>query len=451
MLFRSINRWEASVLFAGDLIILYFSLWATLVVRSFAFPEADVWRSHAVPFSLLFVVWIIVFFIAGLYEKHTTILKKRLPDIILRAQVANSLLAILFFYLVPYFGITPKTTLFVYLIVSFLAIVLWRRYVSALFSVREQQSAVLIGSGEEMQDLKREVNENPRYGLTFISSVDLDSVGAVDFQKEIIELMYSEHITTVVIDTKNEKVMLILPNLYNLIFSGVRFIDMHKVYEDIFDRVPLSLVEYSWFLENISATGKFTYEFLKRCMDIVLSLPLVLLSVILAPFVWCAVRLDDGGPLFITQDRVGRNNTRIKIIKVRTMTGSDEGDAVLKSNHTVTRVGKFLRKTRIDELPQLWNVFRGDISLIGPRPELPAMVKKYEEEVPFYNVRHLIKPGLSGWAQIYHENHPHHGANVAETKKKLSYDLYYIKNRSFFLDLKIALRTVQTLLSRVGI
>lgn len=451
MLFRSINRWEASILFVGDLIVLYFSLWVTLSLRSFEFPTASMWRDHAVPFTILFIVWVIVFFIAGLYEKHTTILKKRLPDIILRTQVANSLLAILFFYLVPYFGITPKTTLFLYLVVSFLLIVLWRRYASALFAVREQQGAVLIGSGEEMQDLKREVNENSRYGLTFISSIDLDNVSDIDFQKEIVELIYSEDITTVVIDTKNEKVTAVLPSLYNLIFSGVRFIDMHKVYEDIFDRVPLSLVEYSWFLENISVTRKFTYEFLKRTMDILLSLPLVLVSLVIAPFVWLAIRLDDGGPLFITQDRVGKNNVLIKIIKVRTMTGSDSGDEVLQSKYVVTRVGKFLRKSRIDELPQLWNVFRGDLSLIGPRPELPAMVKKYEEEVPFYNVRHLIKPGLSGWAQIYHQNHPHHGANVEETKKKLSYDLFYIKNRSFFLDLKIVLRTVQTLLSRAGI
>lgn len=438
-------------MFAGDLIVLYFSLWLTLFVRFFYFPTAFVWRDHAVPFTILFIVWVIVFFIAGLYEKHTTILKKRLPDIILRTQVANSLLAILFFYLVPYFGITPKTTLFLFLVVSFGLIVLWRRYASALFSVREQQGAILIGSGEEMRDLMREVNENPRYGLSFLSSVDLDEVGSVDFQKEIVELIYSERITTVVIDTKNERVTSILPNLYNLIFSGVRFIDMHKVYEDIFDRVPLSLVEYSWFLENISATRKFTFEFLKRTMDILLSLPLMLLSLVVAPFVWLAIRLDDGGPLFITQDRVGKNNVLIKIIKVRTMTGSDSGDEVLKSKHVVTRVGKLLRATRIDELPQLWNVFRGDISLIGPRPELPAMVRKYEEEVPFYNVRHLIKPGLSGWAQIYHDNHPHHGANVAETRVKLSYDLYYIKNRSFFLDLKIVLRTVQKLISRAGI
>ena len=116
----------------------------------------------------------------------------------------------------------------------------------------------------------------------------------------------------------------------------------------------------------------------------------------------------------------------------------------------VTKVGKFLRMSRLDELPQLWNVLRGDISLIGPRPEFPKAVSEYENQIPYYGVRHIIKPGLSGWAQIYGE-HPHHGIGVSETKNKLSYDLFYIKRRSLLLDLIIALKTIKTLLSKQGI
>jgi lipopolysaccharide/colanic/teichoic acid biosynthesis glycosyltransferase len=115
------------------------------------------------------------------------------------------------------------------------------------------------------------------------------------------------------------------------------------------------------------------------------------------------------------------------------------------------KVGAFLRKTRIDELPQLWNVLKGDVSLIGPRPEIPALVKLYESEIQYYNIRHLIKPGLSGWAQLYHDNHPHHGEAVGQTKEKLAYDLFYIKNRSFMLDIKIGLKTINKLLSRSGL
>lgn len=448
---KIVNRPEALILFLGDICVLYFSLWLTLFLRRFEFPDTGVLASHLQPFTIIFVFWILVFFIAGLYDKHTTFLKKRIPSIILNAQVVNIILGIFFFYFIPYFGITPKTTLFIFLIVSLFGVVLWRRYSLMFFESPERQAAILIGSGNEMDELKREVNGNPRYGIFFASSIDLSDISGLDFQKEIIERMYAEDITTIVVDTKHENVVHILPKFYNLMFSGVRFIDMHKVYEDIFDRVPLSLVQYSWFLENISATRKFTYEFLKRIMDICISVPLLCVSLVLLPFVYLAIRLEDKGPLFIVQERVGKNNRPIQIIKVRTMTGSDSGNDVLASKHTVTKTGALLRKLRIDELPQIWNVLMGDLSLIGPRPEFPAMVKQYEQEVPFYNVRHLIKPGLSGWAQIYHENHPHHGTNVEETRVKLSYDLYYIKNRNITLDLKIALKTIKTILSRAGI
>ncbi len=451
MVFKSLNRLEAVILFAGDVVILYISLWLTLAVRDFSIPTADAWALHLTPFAILFAVWLFVFFIGGLYEKHTTILRKRLPDIILNTQIANSIIGILFFYFIPYFGITPKTTLFIYLVISFGLIVLWRRFGFQLFIDRAQQPAILIGSGDEMRDLAREVNSNARYGLHFVSTIDLKDVALLDFNREITERLYAEGISTIVIDTKHGQIDAILPNLYNFIFSGVRFIDMHKVYEDIFDRVPLSLVQYGWFLENISVTRKFTYELLKRVMDIVIAVPLLVLSLILLPFVTLAIWIEDRGSLFIVQERIGRNNKPIKIMKVRTMTGSDTGDAVLQSSLRVTRIGSLLRRTRIDELPQLWSVLIGDLSLIGPRPELPAMVKHYESEVPFYNVRHLITPGISGWAQIYHDGHPHHGTNVEETRTKLSYDLYYIKNRSFFLDLKIALKTMKTILSRAGV
>ena len=122
-----------------------------------------------------------------------------------------------------------------------------------------------------------------------------------------------------------------------------------------------------------------------------------------------------------------------------------------RSEVEITRVGKWLRKSRIDELPQLWSVFKGDMSMIGPRPEIPALVKHYESEIPYYNVRHLIKPGLSGWAQLYHTDPPKVNADSEKTRRKLSYDLYYIKNRSFMLDLKIALKTIKALLSRSGV
>lgn len=444
-----LNKKEAITLFFGDILILFFALWLTLGFRYLAAPSAEILLNHLIPFSFLFAIWIAVFFIAGLYEKHTLILKSRLPNILVNVQLVNIVIAITFFYLVPYFGITPKTNLFIYLVISSFLIIIWRMYGAQHLGFRRKQKAILIGSGEEMKELREEVNNNSRYNLEFVSSIDLDDIGSVDFEDEILNMIYSENISTIVIDMRNEKIMPILPRLYNLIFSKVRFIDMYRVYEDIFDRIPLSLIGYNWFLENISASH-LGYDFLKRVMDIIVSFFAGALSLILYPLVYLAVKLDDGGPVLFRQERIGKNNAPISILKFRSMSVESKGDGI-ENKPKVTHVGNILRKLRIDELPQLWNVLKGDISLVGPRPEVPSLVKIYEKTIPYYNIRHLIKPGLSGWAQIYHKEHPHHAADVVETKRKLSYDLYYLKNRSFVLDLKIALKTIKTLLSRSGV
>ena len=445
------KRGEALILFLGDFCFLLLSLWLTLFIR---YGDELLWNAfliHLVPFSILYVVWVLVFFIAGMYERHTAIFRNELPAIILRALVANNIIAVLFFYFIPYFGITPKTNLFIYLFLSFIFILSWRLYGYTLFGVRRKQNAILIASGEEMKELKNEVNANPYINLKFISSVDLLDVSAIDFQTEVLERIFTEDATMVVVDFKNEKINNLLPHLYKLLFSNIAFVDMHTLYEEIFNRIPLSLITYSWVLENISLFPKVTYDFLKRVMDLSISFFVAIISLLIYPFVYIGIKLDDGGPIFIKQERVGKNSKIIHMVKFRTMTVNHTDLLSRNEENQITRVGYILRKYRIDELPQLWNVFRGDISLIGPRPELPSGVHQYEKEIPYYGVRHLIKPGLSGWAQIYQKNHPHHGLEVSKTKEKLSYDLYYLKNRSFLLDIKIALKTIKTLLSRSGI
>jgi exopolysaccharide biosynthesis polyprenyl glycosylphosphotransferase len=447
---QGLTKKEAIMLFFGDIFFFILSLWLALSLRFAEFPSLSRFYAHLVPFSILFIVWILVYFIAGLYEKHTLILKSKLPSVIFNAQIINSIFAVIFFYIIPVFGITPKTILFFYLIISFIFVLLWRLYGSLLFGSKEKQQALLIGTGEEMNELLSEVNGNSRYDIFFASSIDVHNLSSMNIQEDIITPVYSNNIKIIVIDFSHEKIAPLLPHLYNLIFSKVRFMDSHWIYEEIFDRIPLSLVTYSWFLENISVSPKFAYDFLKRGMDFILSLILGIVSLVFYPFVFLAIKIDDQGPIFINQERIGKDGKLIKLYKFRSMS-RNETDLLNPKENKVTRVGNFLRKTRIDELPQLWNVLFGDISLIGPRPELPSGVTIYEKEIPYYNIRHLIKPGLSGWAQIHQEMHPHHGAEVTLTKEKLTYDIYYIKNRSFWLDIKIALKTIKSLLSRKGI
>jgi lipopolysaccharide/colanic/teichoic acid biosynthesis glycosyltransferase len=190
------------------------------------------------------------------------------------------------------------------------------------------------------------------------------------------------------------------------------------------------------------------YERLKRMSDLLLaSVGLVLASPVLAVTA-AVVWLEDRGPVFFRQSRVGRNGTPFQIVKFRTMAaGSDQGDRYTRPGDArITRVGKFLRTSRIDEIPQLWNVLRGEMSMIGPRAEWDKLVADYEREIPCYFFRHLVKPGITGWAQV---NYPY-GANLEDTRRKLEYDLYYIRHYSFRLDAAIVLKTIHIMLFGKG-
>lgn len=436
------------LMFVGDIILLYFALWATLGLRYLEVPSADRFLLHATPFSFLFAVWVLVFYVASLYEPHAVVYRSKIPAVILNVQAINSVIAVLFFYAVPAFGIAPKTTLFLDLLVTFVCLSVWRVFAVQFLGLRRRETAVLIGSGEDTRRLYQAVNDFPLYPMRFVTWVDLDKLDGIDFDDEVLPQIWTEEVSLMVIDIENPKVAPILPKFYNLIFSHIRFVDQYRIYEDIFDKIPLSLIGYSWFLENVSSRAHFGYDLLKRVMDIVLSLLLLVPALLLLPFVALAIKLDDGGPIFYVPARVGRGNRHIAIHKLRTMSVMDDGKRLGENKAQITRVGKFLRMSRIDELPQLWDVLRGELSLIGPRPEFPNLVEFYRSEIPYYNMRHLIKPGLSGWAQVHHEKPPQ---TIEETREKLAYDLYYLKNRSFMLDIKIALKTVKTLLSRTGL
>ncbi|MBC7981914.1 sugar transferase [Candidatus Parcubacteria bacterium] len=180
-------------------------------------------------------------------------------------------------------------------------------------------------------------------------------------------------------------------------------------------------------------------------MSLFLFIPLV----IVYPFVWLAIRIEDGKGINLPQKRIGEYGREILINKFRTMTGNQDGKWVHEGDLKVTKVGSFLRKSRIDELPQIVSVLKGESSLIGPRADLGGLSVKLIESIPYYQVRYVVKPGLSGWAQVTQEGLPPQG--VDETKTRLSYDLFYIKNRSIWLDILIALKTIKTLSMRVGI
>lgn len=435
------------VLFAGDLLSFIAALWLSLFLRTLDAPSREVFWAHLEPFSMLFVAWVVVFFIAGLYENRSVILARRaLSTTLLIAQTFNVAIAALFFFFVPLFGIAPKTILFIYLGVSFLLILLWRAMLSPL--LWKPEPAIAVGGGEELTELSHALNAAHRAPARVMAVID---PATPDLAGELRAAVARYRARIVIADWDDSRVSAVFSDISAYAAQGVRFFDAISLYETMFGRVALRCVDDRWMARHVSRHTHALYDVLKRGMDIVAALVLGLVSLLAYPFLVAIIKLQDGGPVFYAQVRVGQNNRPIIMRKFRSMSGADQGGEVLKSKLVVTPVGRVLRKTRIDEIPQLWNVLKGDLSLIGPRPEFPALVDEYAKHIPYYNLRHLVKPGLSGWAQLYHDNHPHHGTEVEATREKLSYDLYYLTHRSLVLDATIALKTIKKLLTRSGV
>jgi len=443
---NALSRKTPFILFLGDILSLCGALWLTLFFRYGGVPSKQILVDHFYPFSFLFIVWVIVYFIAGLYERQVMVSKARVSLVLFYSQIVNLGLAVIFFYFVTFTSISPKTNLVIFLGFSSVLILLWRLRVYVLLRGERKERALLVGRGEEMQDLLKEVNDNKRYNFTFAHSIDFDETNDSE-QTSIAQYVRDHGISLIVIDFYDDKAKALMPMLYTLLISKVRFVDIHSVYEDVFDREALSLLGDNWFVSNFSIQPKIIYDALKRVIDFIIALVCGFISLILYPFVYIAIKLEDRGPVFVIQERIGKEGSIIRIPKFRSMKASDGGVWVTKNDTRITKVGKILRKTRIDELPQLFSVLKGDMSLVGPRPDIYNLGIKLREEISYYQLRNVIKPGLSGWAQIRQQLPPQ---SLEETKIRLAYDFYYIKNRSLFLDIKIMMQTLATLASRMG-
>ncbi len=445
-----------------DAIYLALALSFALLVRSLVGGGLEFDRysflTHLALFIPIICISIVFFLIYGLYDKHVLHKRRRLIQHALIAGVGTFVVGIIWFYLFPLaFGLQPKSILLLYSIFAVGAVILARSQYVFLNKdgIKDSGSffnVLAIGNGNEFKEFFEKLKTTTYTGYNIIDIIDPKNIQNYDVS--------SQHIQYIVIDTKDHQAVEMARSLYTLAFNGVRFLPFQDMYERVNDREHLSYIDEDWFMNHISGKKDYVYTILKRVMDLCIAIPAYVVSLLVYPFVYIAIKLEDGGPIFAKMDRVGQNNKIIKIVKFRSMHTVDDGTWVLKEGKQaeqadgearkmrVTKFGKFMRKTRIDELPQLWNVVKGDLSLIGPRPEMPSIVDVYNKEIPFYAVRHTVRPGLSGWAQIHHEVPPH---SIEGTKEKLSYDLYYLKHKSIFLDLMIVMRTIQTLLSVVGL
>ncbi|MBT4277277.1 sugar transferase [Candidatus Falkowbacteria bacterium] len=448
------------VLLGGDITILYISLYLTLIVR-YSWPfENGLWEKHFNPFTVVFLIWLIVFYIFGLYE--TTKQRNILPFYTLLGKTigVNAVIVITFFYSIPNLGISPKRVLIFYLIISTILIYVWRRiYNSLLRSKAAENNILIIGINDRVKEIIDHIKKNPQLGYRVKTIINDENKNTDDIkgEKKIIngpdfdlsKIIKEENIQTVVNSIDHRYNQQLTKQLYQNLSSKLSFFDLPTFYEELIGKIPVNLINEIWFLENLQENKKNIHETFKRLMDIILSVLGLIISIPLLPLLAVAIKLDSRGPIFFTQTRTGKDNKKFLAMKLRTMIDGAEknGAQWAKENDSrITKLGNFLRKTRIDEIPQLLNVLRGEMSFIGPRPERPEFITTLEEHIPFYKQRLIVKPGLTGWAQI---NFPY-GASIEDAMEKMQYDLFYIKNRSIILDISIILKTVNTVLRGGG-
>jgi lipopolysaccharide/colanic/teichoic acid biosynthesis glycosyltransferase len=432
------------ILLISDCGILFISLYIALSVRyqeRFALNE---FFAFVYPFTFVIIVSVAIFYSYGLYDKPTLRLIRELNKRIFTSQILVAICATLLFYSLPTLGIAPKTILFLYIVISAIFMSVWRRYAFSLVLHYKKQKSIIVGSGETFHTLVDELSRNPHIGITLLSAIDVDTYD----MKKLSGVLMTTRPSSIIIDMRDERIKPYFDVVYTELFRGTVVLDIVDVYEDVFDMVPLDIINQDWIFRSINVSRR--YDGLKRFIDIILAAPAFLFSLAFVyPFVFFAIKIEDKGPIFYSHLRVGKHGKPFKVYKIRSMENLPTNE--VKETKKVTKVGSFIRKTRIDELPQLWNVLRGDVSLIGPRPETPALVTEYVKTLPFYNVRHIVRPGLSGWAQTQQHEAPKFGIDIKQTKTKLAYDMYYLEHSSIMTDLSIILRTFKVLISKSGI
>lgn len=373
--------------------------------------------------------------------------------------------AILIFYLIPSFKITPKTNLLLDIVIVAVLLYLWRRSFF-LFAVNSSKIKILFyGFSKETADIINYIKYNPQIGyettaVSFEKSSEKDAdeirdlavekkIKIFDLKNDLNEIIKDNNISVIVFLENVINKNFAVKNLYKILPLRVAIYNFHYFYENIMEKVPVSIINEHWFLESFSEPAKRTSEALKRIFDVFFSLFLGVITSFIMISAAVIIKITRG-EVFYFQKRVGKNGEIFNLVKFGSMVINAEKDGAMwskKNDPRITKFGKFIRGARIDELPQLWNILKGDMSFIGPRPERPEFVDELEQKIPHYLMRHLIKPGLSGWAQIKFP----YGSSVDDAVQKLQYDLYYVKNRSFLFDIAISLKTLAIIVKREGI
>ena len=462
--FRFERREQTLLLVIGDFIAALLALGIALLI----WARGDTWLGLSVAFLreripawfyFLPLLWMVL--MADSYDiRKAGNLKSTLRSL------GVSLIGCAAIYLVVYFASKPNSLprfgVAIFLVLAVLITFFWRLlYVRLFTTASKQKRALIIGAGRAGLALAQIVAEQDPPPFTLVGLIDddpakkgtlIENFPVLGNHRDMRGIIETHHITDIILAISN----VMSPGMFQTILTsqekGMNLATMQDTYESLTNRVPISLLESDWiirsFIDRKPTSG--LYRISKRLMDLFFGLIGMAVLGVLFPFLALLIRLDSKGPIIFKQIRLGRGGVPYTILKFRTMKDNMdmEKEALVTSTNDprVTRFGRYMRKTHLDELPQIINVLRGEMSFVGPRSEREELVCIFQREVPFYRARMLVKPGITGWAQI----HQDYAETVAETAIKLEYDLYYIENASILMDISIIMRTITNVLGFKG-
>ncbi|MBO6606976.1 sugar transferase [Psychroserpens sp.] len=438
-----------------DIVSVCFGIY--ILTELFSFDYLTISQDNIVPLLVL-TIYITVF---GTIFEIYDLQKASKLDVTFRNIVLTASVTVLFYLLTPV--LTPflpeqRFQIFFFYLALIVSIFLWRvAYVTLISAPRFYKKVLLVGEISNIENIVKPLNQSdPNYKIVGFINCEEESESPIKFKglkefepEQLLDVIQKEKISEVLVASYNSETIAseIYHDLINLLDQGFTIREHTQVYEEITYRVPIQFIGkdfYKYFPFSRSNQNKL-YLFFHRTFDIFFAVVGLLIGITIMPFILIGNLIGNRGPLFYTQERVGKNGKPFKIVKLRSMIVNAEKDGAKwaqKNDKRITIFGNFLRRSRLDEIPQFINILRGDMSIIGPRPERPFFVNELSRIIPFYETRHIIKPGLTGWAQVK----TRYGSSVDDSLTKLQYDLYYIKHRSIFLDLNIIVKTMSTIL-----
>ncbi len=451
------NRYVSTrslTVFAGELLLIFGSVAMAAAFQHTPDLGANLWK-----IALVTLVCQLCLYYNDFYDLTLVHSSRELVVRLLQAAGAASIILAALYFMIPALMIGDGifvSSLFVFLV----AILGWRVAFNQIAGrLKLEERVLFVGTGNTARKVARQILDQRDFAYRIVGFIDDDAArigerivnpGIIGTPADIDVLVARYHIDRIVVGLSDRRGKLPVEELLRAKMAGVRVEDATTTYERVTGKILIDDLRPSWLIFSDGFRVSRLTRLMKRTIDLTLSLVMAILTLPLMLATAVAIWLDDGRPVLYRQERVGENGQTFILSKFRSMRRDAEKGGhpiwAKDGDDRITRIGRFIRKTRLDELPQLWNVVRGDMSFVGPRPERPFFVDELSRQIPFYQQRHAVKPGLTGWAQVKYR----YGASLEDAMEKLRYDLYYIKHLSVFFDLTIVFDTVKVVLFRKG-